>query len=959
MKMIRLLSVGLVCVAGASPVAIGQGIDASTWDAFELIQSEPARIEGPFKCGAVALYFVLDGREWGIGNGERQTATAGPMKVTLTLTSETDEGKMRKALVRFLDADENYVGWDYQWFPPQGVIEKTWEFALDDARPGIYQLRLALLGDFTFEVQTEPEMSFGVMPMRSLLFATSPEQFGDCWMYVPPNSQKWAVSTYADTSLTVTQDQKTLLQLEGSGQKGEIAVDPKSGFKTPADGTGGLEARPTGSFETGSSPSLWHVSLRMGERAFLRSRGVPTILCPDETTARNIRASAEFLPDGCQVWHKFQKRVWEKMREFTPEDLACETERSFEPLLPELLKEPVRNARLLNNYGVLGHVRHSLEEQSLDPSSIWFGTIRAWRDHQAAGRRWDQWSSFPSYTLNATGLANNLAAAWKVPARVNPYGGDRHILNRAVLAGLADLLAIHEDDTLKNGTDGDMDPYASSTGFPANHNYCWPYLLCAPDVPEDLRALWTEGYRHIMDRYPFYRVSCENQSAHWPICYYALHLVGEAEEPYGALAHDYIVGMCDPELNRFMKTGYQQEAYGPDSTYQGLSCSLQAQYWALSGDEAALEGLRRIFRFFNHTVAPEPDGYIWGASNFCHRTQYGWQHPQYNAGRTLLAAAMPEAGLYRYEDDATDPANQERAAEILREQVAREYDPARYDNGLSGGAGACIHTGGYLKWLRHPGAVDRSGKLPVMAEERFTRNLNDEFFAIRRPAYYALVYTGHTADEWVKSRISFQPKQKCPRGGGALSLFWTPSYGSALVSMNYNAYVNHQVMAELADGKVSWPDYWSISHEWNEQAATLKVSSKLFNLPVAIERVHHFRENEMLEEVAIRFEDEVSVKALVEQIPILKNKPGFELAVIGSAEHCSGLWMGDDREEGCLIEFQEPVRVIIGQDQQQKWYSETQVNGRVMIDLGAQHHAGEELRLAYTLRGCTRPQALE
>ena len=909
----------LMLIMLSAAVVSASAVDVAEWDAFTLTESPAKRLDGPFKCSSAAFYFVHHG---------------GPLKIALQLKSETDSGKLRKALVRFLDADEHYLDWDYQWFPAERAIDKSWDFAVTEGKPGIYQLRLALSGKFTYDVTAEPEVSFGFMPMRTLLWATQPDQFAESYVYVPPNSESWKVSTYSDARVVVSEAGKELLHLEPGQSKGEILVT--------------------------EMPSLWQVNLTMGTNAFLKSHGVPFILCPDEATAANIRGSVEFLPDGTQVWHKFQKQVWDYMHRFSPADLKCEAERSFAPKLDELLKEPVRNAGLFPNYGALRHIRFTLESQNLDPDSIWFGSLHRWKDFAEKGPRWDKWCSFPFYTMSQTGFPNNLAAAYAVPARINPYGGDEKLLNRVVLAAFADLLCIHEDDTLKNASIGDSDPYASSTGFPANQNYAFPYGLCAGAVSPEVRAVWTEGYRRILDRYPFYRVSCENQSAHWLNAYYALAAVGEVKGDYAKLAHDYCLMMCDPDLNHFMKTGYQQEAYGPDCTYQGLTCSEIAQYYAWSKDDAAADGLRIIYDFFNHTVAPEPDGHIWGASNFSHRTQYGWQHPQYGAGLTMMSGVLPEAGLWRYDADPTDEANIQRATESIKSAVNRKHDPEWYSSGrLMGGAAGAIYTGAYLRWLSYPDKVDRTGKLPVVREDTFTNNINDEFFAIRRPAYYALTYTGHTAYEWVKSRISFKVNQYWPRTGGGLSLFWTPQYGSVICSMNYTAYMNHQVIAEIGDGKVKWPDYWTVQHEWDEAAGTLSVSSKLFDLPVSMVRTHTFLADGVKQELTVTFDEDVAVEALSEQIPLLKNKPGFEMQILGSEDNCTGIWVGAESGEGCLIKFDEPVRISFGEDQELKFYSEIQTNAVLNVDLGATHKQGDEVKIGYLLTGCTKAQLVQ
>ncbi|MFO7947501.1 MAG: hypothetical protein R6V19_11890, partial [Armatimonadota bacterium] len=401
------LSTALILLLLILPVVAAHAIDAAEWDDFELAPDDSARFEGPFECGAAAIYFVHHG---------------GPLKITLSLSSKDDAGKMRKALVRFLDADEHYRDWDYQWFPAEGTIDTSWDFALDEAEPGIYQVRLALHGSFTWDVTTAPATSFGIMPMRTRLYATAPEQFSDAWVYVPPQSELFVAKTYARAALNITCEGDELLAMDHSTHQGRIDVT--------------------------DSPALWNVNLTLQPNAFINSRGVPLLLCPDRTTAENIRGSVEFLPDGSRVWHKFQKRIYRVMHSFEPEDLELDVARSFEPHLDALLQEPVRNAGLFDSYGALRHVRYSLEEQNLNPDSIWYGSVHAWKSFEEKGLRWDQWATFPSHTLSYTGLPNNIAAGYAIDGDINPYGGDEAVLNRAILAALADLLAIHEDDSV-------------------------------------------------------------------------------------------------------------------------------------------------------------------------------------------------------------------------------------------------------------------------------------------------------------------------------------------------------------------------------------------------------------------------------------------------------------------------------------------------------------------------------
>ncbi|MFP3904115.1 MAG: hypothetical protein ACLFWB_07720 [Armatimonadota bacterium] len=269
-----------------------------------------------------------------------------------------------------------------------------------------------------------------------------------------------------------------------------------------------------------------------------------------------------------------------------------------------------------------------------------------------------------------------------------------------------------------------------------------------------------------------------------------------------------------------------------------------------------------------------------------------------------------------------------------------------------GGAHGAVYTGSYHRWLQYPQAIEKSGELPCVASDRFSRNFNDEFFAIRRPGYYALIYTGHTASDWIKKRISFKPEQKFPRSGGGLSLLWTPEYGNVLVSMNYHAFCNHQVTAELGDGTVSWPDYWSVDHTWAPEENALSVSCRLYDLPVAVVREYTFSDDSVHQSLTVNFEENVSVEALYEQIPLLKNKPGFRTEIEGTEAACTALWIGDEQGRGCIMEFDEPVAISFGPDLEHKRYSEVQVNTPLQIDLGAAHSAGEEITIGYTTRPC-------
>lgn len=93
-------------MVGTFPVLAQSPVDVAKWDSFKLIEAEPIRFSGPFHCSCMAFYFVHYG---------------GPLKVAFNVSPRSEYEAGRKVVVRFLDANEYYVGWDYFEFPEPTV----------------------------------------------------------------------------------------------------------------------------------------------------------------------------------------------------------------------------------------------------------------------------------------------------------------------------------------------------------------------------------------------------------------------------------------------------------------------------------------------------------------------------------------------------------------------------------------------------------------------------------------------------------------------------------------------------------------------------------------------------------------------------------------------------------------------------------------------------------------------
>ena len=430
---------------------------------------------------------------------------------------------------------------------------------------------------------------------------------------------------------------------------------------------------------------------------------IPVILCPDRETARQINASLVQTADGHYFPHQFQVRIYSWLEQQKTADLTVPIV-DLRQLTEQFAAEPNYQA-LLGQWGIFTYINHVLENQDIDPASEQFGA-----------------------NANTTLLAivNSLDKPF------NPYFGK--LEKRLLIPALRHLLKLQENDSFKETS--------------SNYNGVWAmnYLSTAQQLAEgyhqirdqEALALWRDGVRRVADRFSMFRVSCENQSAHWPLAYYYLYQ-GIGEPGYQQLAKDFIAGLCLPERNPFMQTGYQQEAYGPDASYQGLSTCIQAAYYRLSHDTIARDGLQRIFNLFNHTIVPEPDGSKVGATNFSHRTKC-LTHAQYGAGSRFCKESAEAACLA----GATGEARPGRTAGAARLYLPPAIASPRRPNILQ-----CVP----IQPATPPGQT-------ACRPKTTHPQLNNEFFW-RRPGFYALAYIGKTAH--ARTRREPQNPENPPR----------------------------------------------------------------------------------------------------------------------------------------------------------------------------------------------------
>lgn len=766
------------------------------------------------ECDSAAFYILHDG-----GSLELKFSVSRP---SAELRNNGGIRLPHAVFWQFYDAEEKPLADTYYTFDNPDELSRTFTPSAGSCPPGVYQFRYAFSpgNDLRGQLRTQSASPVAVMPCRSRMSGIS-----DTWVYVPPATGSIHLDTYA---CTVTVEDETGNLLGTSKDNPDVTVLPDSVIRirvAPASGQYGIS-------------------------------GLPPLLCPNRESARKLHGSIETAPDGRQLAHRFQLRMWHWIHQLKPEDLTVDTV-DLSTLESEWLQDS-KNAGLLGITGPFNHIPRILRDQILDPADPEFGlgTNTSWLG--------------PAYTIDSP---------------CNPYRGNTAIRNRILLQEFTILLKLAENGTFASNN---WNHYAGVDGLGFRQR-SMQFGTVAPHIEPELRELWFEGVSRVLNTLGLRRVSAENQTSHWLLDHYMLYL-GSGRQVYRTLAHDFAVALTSPDLNTFMETGYQQEGYGPDATYQGLCAAQQAIYYKYSGDDVIPPGLQRVYDLFNHTVAPEPDGRMVGASNFSHRTQGSWAAKQYNAGVRLMADVLPEAAVWYRNFDLEE--ENRNAGEDIRRGLATHWDDLWYEQNMR-----WLSTYAYHPWLAYfhryvfPTARILPAQWPACSERPFRKNADNEFFFVRQTGYYAVVYSGRTSHDWVRKGLkptavppgwqnedgmllpttaAAKKNKWCPTQG--LSMFWTPAFGSLVLGKNWNVYTAQMTRVDLESGRVAWPDYWSCRSTIDEEKGMVVQDFSLFDLPAQIHREIRFADNALLLHVGIDNGDCLSGHDPVEQFPILRKE---------------------------------------------------------------------------------------
>ncbi|MFA7231546.1 MAG: hypothetical protein WC071_09780 [Victivallaceae bacterium] len=424
----------------------------------------------------------------------------------------------------------------------------------------------------------------------------------------------------------------------------------------------------------------------------------------------------------------------------------------------------------------------------------------------------------PAYS----GAAPMLAYIWSINKPFNPYYLNNAIKQEFLKAEFARLEKMQSNGTFD--IHGSTSNYGGGDGLMTLAHYL-AFAFAAPLLDKEERELWFDGLSLLVNRFAFGRVTCENQSTHWLVNLYALYL-GSGDEAYKQMAADFCANMADLQLNPTQKTGYLEEKYGPDGTYQGLAACNIAFYYRLSNDPNALKILQRIYELYNHFIVKQPDGKLVGVSGYAYRTSGSWVQRQWHGGSQYLTGVLPEAA-------AVDIPYKKNEASGMR-NIDWNGDNGKWYENKNNLRFIKYSIDAWTPVWRYKFGVEnpmQPALLPYEKKDNSIRNLGDSFTVYYGKKYYAVWYNGNSGKmyknyfkttgapgsalpkEWtVTNDGKMTPTTATAKKSGwqplfGLQMFYVPGYGMAIGAMNWNLYTHNT--ARIDDQ--TWPAIWSFN----------------------------------------------------------------------------------------------------------------------------------------------------
>ncbi|MEI8309995.1 MAG: hypothetical protein WCH98_04495 [Verrucomicrobiota bacterium] len=555
-------------------------------------------------------------------------------------------------------------------------------------------------------------------------------------------------------------------------------------------------------------------------------------------------------------------------------------------------------------------------------SSIWQPTLPLlqpmFKDashHLTSGQLW-----LPSHPTTA----NFLALAYSLKEPWNPYFGNKAIARRAAAISLVALLGPSEHIFYNSSPESTKEGEKIKFTHPASMGFTLTFsaftLLKVKDaLPPELVKAWTEGLLWLAEG------TCkmepqgpQNMRLSLPVGLYYCYLA-TGNPRFKKLSEEWQEKVVyGPEWS---PAGHYWEGVGrsPDGSYNGIAMHTLAELYSISKDPRILELLKKAYRLKSYLTLVEPDGKRLGATHFNDRDPQSFAADQFVGREIQFALEVPDAipflaGNPTIWPDQIDGIRVRKAIESAHLKPSPRIMSA-HGWGLAPGYHDQPHQWGMLATLpffmyqedtaKLMAACAGEHKLPILAQENFTENFNNEFIVARRPGYHITLYAGRVTpgDNGLTNYAGYfdgKAGNFNGFGGGGISSFWTPSAGTLLIGRHSacEGYERMQTKERFAPGWQDWTNNHIIgrtlddkvftsarvpqpklTHETRGDVETFTVSGTMPNqLPkqgiICAAKVSYDRRFDLLPShvevtLALQTDKAIEFKALYETLPML------------------------------------------------------------------------------------------
>jgi hypothetical protein len=623
-------------------------------------------------------------------------------------------------------------------------------------------------------------------------------------------------------------------------------------------------------------------------------------------------------------------------------------------------------------------------------------------------------------SLDYGGVASSLIIGATLDHPCNPYGPSRPqssgLFYRGVAAALVDALTITEGEHFA-GTGAEGTNWPTVTAFPIVQKTLTTYHEAAPHLLSQMpqlvdgqalgqrvKQLWTEAMRRLVERFVVDEAwTAANQATHGLVAL-ELFYQGSQLSDYLALTRHFGARLI---ADRQDPAGFFHEAGGLDATYEGMAHWHLGLYTRLTEndpggvDQAIKSALRQSYDFYNHTVAPEPDGSPLGGFNFSHRTALGAFAEQWD-GATGIVTDMAEVAVWT------------RAGLRWPGLATMSARLADWANNYDFGGDSLTTQGLNLSmelWRYYSSSLAKGSTLPA-ERAPFTKKFDDDLVAVKTETYFASVYIGHPAPNaayWGQQLASTGdfhyplPEESGdklltnhsriqPFVGGGLTSYWTKDFGHAVIGTNLSPLMHHGLVGTRyesgnANGRRVWEHYKNNTATW-QTPQILDIAGELEEAQLTYTRRYAFSNDALHVYLTIRPKSPLivdaksgvySLKDLYENIPVpvctaggraacqaldaayasVKSAGSRVLRTTGLLANgtfqASKLYIADYDGRGVTLDFHGTRTVRVVQDGLRFRYARATGGkelriGQIMIPLKTTWAAGESQTIHYSLR---------